>query len=135
MAEADPGADPGADAGAQRGDDAPPERVDPRFTLANERTLLAWVRTALAFVAAGLAVIQLLDRLAFPGGRRIAGVALIALGATMAVAAGWQWRQREDDLHRGRELAGSWLPWMVCGSVVAAALVAVVVVLAGTAAR
>jgi putative membrane protein len=29
---------------------------DPRFTLANERTLLAWVRTSLGFVAAGLAV-------------------------------------------------------------------------------
>lgn len=32
------------------------EEPDPRFTLANERTLLAWVRTSLGFVAAGLAV-------------------------------------------------------------------------------
>ena len=29
---------------------------DPRFTLANERTFLAWVRTALAFIAGGIAV-------------------------------------------------------------------------------
>lgn len=27
---------------------------DPRFSLANERTVLAWLRTSLAFVAAGL---------------------------------------------------------------------------------
>ena len=34
---------------------------DPRFTLANERTFLAWNRTALSLVAGGLAVVQLLD--------------------------------------------------------------------------
>ena len=27
---------------------------DPRFSLANERTFLAWIRTGLAFVTAGL---------------------------------------------------------------------------------
>ncbi len=29
---------------------------DPRFSLANERTFLAWMRTALAFIAAGVAL-------------------------------------------------------------------------------
>ena len=29
---------------------------DPRFTLANERTFLAWIRTSLAMVAGGIAV-------------------------------------------------------------------------------
>ena len=29
---------------------------DPRFTLANERTFLAWMRTALAFIAGGVAL-------------------------------------------------------------------------------
>jgi uncharacterized membrane protein YidH (DUF202 family) len=29
---------------------------DPRFTLANERTLLAWIRTALALIAGGVAL-------------------------------------------------------------------------------
>ncbi len=29
---------------------------DPRFTLANERTFLAWVRTALALLAGGIAI-------------------------------------------------------------------------------
>lgn len=32
---------------------------DPRFTLANERTLLAWLRTAIAFAGAGVAVVAL----------------------------------------------------------------------------
>src|SRR3712207_6999563 len=34
---------------------------DPRFSLANERTYLAWVRTALALVAAGVALDALAD--------------------------------------------------------------------------
>ncbi|MBU1607433.1 MAG: DUF202 domain-containing protein, partial [Alphaproteobacteria bacterium] len=29
---------------------------DPRFTLANERTFLAWIRTSLAVLAGGVAV-------------------------------------------------------------------------------
>src|SRR3954454_19287035 len=33
---------------------------DPRFTLANERTFLAWIRTALALIGGGLAASQLL---------------------------------------------------------------------------
>lgn len=37
------------------------ETPDYRFSLANERTFLAWVRTALALVGGGLAVAQFLD--------------------------------------------------------------------------
>ena len=33
---------------------------DARYTFANERTFLAWIRTALGLVAAGLAIVQLL---------------------------------------------------------------------------
>jgi putative membrane protein len=61
---------------------------DPRFTMANERTFLAWSRTALALVAAGLAIVQLLPP--FPGvplGRHVVGIPLIILGAVTAVAA------------------------------------------------
>ena len=37
------------------------EDPDPRFTLANERTFLAWIRTAMALIGGGLAAGQLLD--------------------------------------------------------------------------
>jgi putative membrane protein len=33
-----------------------PREPDPRFTLANERTFLAWIRTSLALIAGGFPV-------------------------------------------------------------------------------
>jgi inner membrane protein YidH len=57
---------------------------DYRFTLANERTLLAWVRTALALDAAGLGVVRFAPPLGAPGGREVAGGILILLGAVAA---------------------------------------------------
>ena len=57
-------------------------KPDPRFTLANERTFLAWSRTALALVAAGLGIVQLLPPFqGVPLGRHLLGVPLIVLGA------------------------------------------------------
>jgi len=40
------------------------EEPDPRVTLANERTALAWLRTALALVAGGIALVVLSDTIA-----------------------------------------------------------------------
>ena len=64
------------------------DEPDPRWSLANERTLLAYCRTALAFIVAGLAV---------AGSRPIAGTSfwfailglpLILVGAIVAVGGG-----------------------------------------------
>ena len=63
------------------------DEPDYRFTLANERTFLAWVRTALALDAAGLAVLHLLPVLVLPGARELLGLALVGLGAVVAVDA------------------------------------------------
>ena len=60
---------------------------DYRFTLANERTFLAWVRTALGLLAAAVAVVQLVPGLVIPGMRHIFG-ALLALLAILTAAAG-----------------------------------------------
>ena len=63
---------------------------DYRFTLANERTFLAWIRTALAFMAAAIGIDQLAPDLA-PEFFRDSLV--IALGLTAAGLSFYAWRR------------------------------------------
>jgi inner membrane protein YidH len=84
---------------------------DARFTFANERTFLAWIRTALALVAAGLATVQLLPP--FHGirwGRHALGIPLILLGAVVAVRSYQEWGANQRAIRQGGPLRRSWLP-------------------------
>jgi putative membrane protein len=78
-----------------------PHEPDERFTLANERTLLAWIRTALALDIAGLGVIRFAPELGPAGGRETIGVALILLGATSAVLGYGRWAAMDRALRTG----------------------------------
>ena len=81
----------------------PGEEPDERFTMANERTFLAWIRTALALVAAGLAAAQFL-RL-HPDGLRLAvALPLIALGALAGAGSYRRWERSERALRLGQPL-------------------------------
>jgi putative membrane protein len=103
---------------------------DPRFTLANERTFLAWSRTALALVAAGLAVVQLLPP--FPGvpfGRHVIGVPLIVFGAVIAVAAYREMTLNQAALRRGDPLPRSILPRLLAATIACVAVASAVIVL------
>ncbi|WP_258725845.1 YidH family protein [Cellulomonas sp. NS3] len=96
---------------------------DPRFTLANERTFLAWIRTALALVAAGVA----LEALALPMQpdlRRAAATLLLLLGLAVPILAWVSWGTVERALRQSEPLPGSKvaLPVAVGISAVAAAL-------------
>ncbi|HEY1641799.1 MAG TPA: DUF202 domain-containing protein [Streptosporangiaceae bacterium] len=103
---------------------------DARFTMANERTFLAWSRTALALIVAGLGIIQLLPP--FPGvpwGRHVLGVPLIVLGALAPGAAYTEWRRNQAALRRGQPLPPSLLPRILAVAIVCVGIVAAVVVL------
>jgi putative membrane protein len=83
---------------------------DYRFTLANERTFLAWVRTALGLLAAAVAVVQLVPGLVIPGMRHIFG-ALLALLAILTAAAGVRrWQQVDRAMRRGLPLPRQRVP-------------------------
>lgn len=65
------------------------EAPDYRFSLANERTFLAWIRTALGFLAAGVGLDQLAPDFATPLIREILALACLpAAWPSMAICAG-----------------------------------------------
>ncbi len=96
------------------------EEPDYRFTLANERTFLAWIRTALALAAGGLGSISLLEDY---GGSQVLGIALLALSFLTAASAYRRWAHSERSMRLGVPLPGSRLPMMMA---IGTALVAVV---------
>jgi putative membrane protein len=77
------------------------EEPDERFTLANERTYLAWIRTALALIGGGLAAAQLLE-FQSDVARLLVALPPIALGALLALTSyrRWQANQRAMRLHQ-----------------------------------
>jgi len=70
---------------------------DPRFSLANERTFLAWIRTALALIAGGVAL-EALGLALHPGLRLAASIVLIAVGMMTPVQAWIGWMRTERAL-------------------------------------
>ncbi len=81
------------------------DEPDPRFSLANERTFLAWVRTSLAFSAAGVAL-EALSLPVHPGFRFAASLVLVVVGVAAAVQSWWRWGQVERAVRCAAPLPG-----------------------------
>lgn len=79
------------------------EEPDYRFSLANERTFLAWLRTALALVAAGVAV-DVVDLGMGEGVKRALAGVLLILGGLSSVLAWLRWSRSERAMRRGEPL-------------------------------
>ena len=98
---------------------------DYRFTLANERTFLAWLRTALALLAAAVAVVQLVPDFVIPGARQVVGGLLAGLAMIAAVAGLYRWEQVDHAIRRGLPLPRHQIPWLLTGGLVLVALLTV----------
>jgi putative membrane protein len=99
---------------------------DVRFSLANERTFLAWVRTALALVGGGFAIEKLVPELA---GSTLLAVGLMFLGLLLAILSYRRWVLSELALRTDRPLPASRLPLFLVAGVVLAGCMATVLVL------
>jgi len=104
--------------GTAGGDRRFPRRVyrhgsepDARFSLANERTFLAWLRTALAILAGGVAL-EALGLGLQPDFRRAASLLLILAGIATPIQAwiGWVRAERALRLHTPLPSAALALP-------------------------
>jgi len=101
---------------------------DPRFTFANERTFLAWIRTGLGFLAAGVAIAAVSgmnERLSVEV--RVASLLLVVCGLACGVGAWVRWVRSERAMREGRALPSSPLLLVLVGVVVLVALIALTV--------
>ena len=89
----------------EQGADSPAEtEPDYRFTLANERTFLAWQRTSLGLLAAAVALVQLVPELAVHGARHALGVLLATLAILTSGMGLLRWQQADRAMRRGLPL-------------------------------
>lgn len=126
----DPGSDP---------DRRWPSRVyssgsdpDPRFSFANERTFLAWIRTGLGFLAAGVAiaaVARLTERLGIEV--RIASILLIICGMACGIGALSRWMANEKAMRLNQPLPSSRLLVVLTATVSIVGIIALIVVSLG----
>ncbi|MEU6810788.1 DUF202 domain-containing protein [Streptomyces sp. NPDC046831] len=103
---------------------------DYRFSLANERTFLAWLRTALALIGGGFAVDQFLPHLRWAWRAGLA-LGLLTAGVLCSLRAVNHWVRCERAMRRGEDLPVSRFPAVLSVVVAVVAVAMVVVVLVG----
>jgi putative membrane protein len=80
------------------------EEPDYRFSLANERTFLAWIRTALGLLAGGVVLDQFSTRLGPHGIVISLAIAFGVLAALLCTIAYLRWRANEIAMRHARRL-------------------------------
>jgi putative membrane protein len=103
---------------------------DPRFSFANERTFLAWIRTAVALLALGVA----LEGLSVPAADapRLALVTtLVVLGATASGGGFLRWARVERALRLARPLPSPTLASVLALGLTVVGAVVILTILVG----
>jgi len=102
---------------------------DPRFSMANERTLLAWIRTALGLVGGGV-IIDAVDLDVADATQRVIAAVLVVLGALSAVGGWLRWASAERSLRVGKPLPGLSLAAVVVAGLVVVCVAVLVAIVA-----
>jgi putative membrane protein len=101
---------------------------DARFLLANERTLLAWIRTSLAVMAGGVALTQLGND---SREHSVIGVTAIMLGGFMASVGYLRFKEADKAIRDGKLPATGSEPFIQVGGVAVIGLALVITRLFG----
>jgi putative membrane protein len=107
------------------------EELEPdyRFTLANERTYLAYLRTSLACYAGGLSAVQFLDLGPDRWPARIIGLVLVTAGIVTTAGAFRRWQQNLIAMRNGGKLPVTRLPLMLAATIGVVGLIGLLVAL------
>lgn len=97
------------------------EEPDPRFTLANERTFLAWVRTALAMLAGGVAL-HALSLPSTPWLRTTLAVLLVVVGGLVTLFALIRWARVERAMRTRQPLPAFTLGFLLAAAILVGAV-------------
>ncbi|QIS14579.1 YidH family protein [Nocardia arthritidis] len=107
-----------------------PAELDYRFTLANERTFLAWMRTSLGLLAGGVAVHTLVQPFRLAGIRQALALSCLLLAVIVSIGAYTHWRRVGAAMRRGHRLPDTMLvPILSAGIAIVAVLACVAVLL------
>ncbi len=102
---------------------------DPRFTLANERTFLAWIRTAMALLAGGIAIEAFTADLFIEPVRQGIAILLLGLGMLLSAGAAVRWLRVERSMRNKAPLPLPLIIPLLAGAGALAAAVVLVVIL------
>lgn len=106
------------------------EEPDYRFSLANERTFLAWIRTAMGLLAGGVLLDQFSTKLAPPTIVIGVAIALGLLASALGAMAYVRWRANEIAMRHAAKLPHSLaIPLLAVATCVVAAIIAFLLVL------
>jgi putative membrane protein len=98
---------------------APPSVRD---HLANERTLLSWIRTALTVIALGFLVDRLAVSEGVNGWQSVVGIGLVLIGGLVAIAGAYSYLNARRELASGTYRPQVWLHLSIVALVVIGAL-------------
>jgi putative membrane protein len=99
-------------------------RPDPRFTLANERTFLAWIRTSLALLAGGIAIEAFTSDVFVEPVRKGLAAVLLLLGMMLSAGSAVRWLRVERCMRNKAPLPLPLIvPLLATGGALASAIV------------
>lgn len=102
---------------------------DPRFSLANERTFLAWIRTAMALIAGGIAIEAFAVEMFDPVVRKGIALLLIVLGMLVSGGAFVRWVGVERAMRHAKPLPLPLIaPVLGLGGAISAVVLAIFIV-------
>jgi len=103
------------------------EEPDYRFTLANERTFLAWVRTALALLAGGVLLEQFATKLEPRAVIVALAIGLAILSSVLCTVSYFRWKENEIAMRHSRPLPSTVaIPMLATIAAVVSGIIAII---------